>query len=450
MADDVKVLGMPPESGRWVLVVVGLMIQLCLGAIYAYGALRGSIQGFFVSLGLKPTAMDMTWPFIVFLACFAITMPLAGPYIQKMGPRKVCMVGGALCGLGWIAASFATSPFMLIPLYGIIGGIGVGIAYGCPIAVSAAWFPDKRGLAVGLTVLGFGLSSAVISYTTKYMLGTGTNIMKILQIFGIVFLVVTVVLSMFLAFPKAGWCPAGWKPPAPKAGAAPAANLTRDEMSKTGTFRGLWLCYTIGALAGLTAIGIAGPVGTEVYTPIFAAQLGLAATATEVVAAVKDQIFLLIVPFALVNGLGRPVFGTLTDKLGPKNTALVTYVLIFVACMLMYTQYTSATAYIVCFLLLWACLGGWLAIAPTATASFFGTKDYAKNYGLVFTAYGAGAVIGGIVSAQAKDLMGGYQPFFLIVAALAVIGAIVAIMMMKPTAAAPKTATASETKKSAT
>lgn len=430
MAENVTT-GEPP-GGRWMIVIVGLIIQLCLGAIYAYGALRGSIQGYFTTLGLKPTAMDMTWPFIVFLAFFALTMPLAGPYIQKMGPKKVCMIGGALCGLGWIAASFAQSPYWLIPLYGIIGGIGVGIAYGCPIAVSAAWFPDKRGLAVGLTVLGFGLSSAVISYSTKFMLDNSIPIMRILQIFGIVFLVVTVVFSMFLAFPKAGWCPAGWKPPAPKAGAAPAANLTRDEMKKTNTFYGLWSCYTIGALAGLTAIGIAGAVGTEVYTPIYAAQLGLPATAPAVTKAVKDWIFLLIIPFALVNGLGRPVFGTLTDKLGPKNTALVTYVLIFAACMLMYLQYGSANAYIICFLLLWACLGGWLAIAPTATASFFGTKDYAKNYGLIFTAYGAGAVIGGIVSAQAKDLMGGYQPFFLIVAALAVVGMVVAYVMMKP------------------
>jgi MFS family permease len=223
-------------------------------------------------------------------------------------------------------------------------------------------------------------------------------------------------------------------------------------MKKTTSFYGLWLCYTIGALAGLTAIGIAGAVGTEVYTPIYAAQLGLPADAPGVVKAVKDWIFLLIIPFALVNGLGRPVFGTLTDKLGPKNTALVTYVLIFAACMLMYLQYGSGNAYIICFLLLWACLGGWLAIAPTATASFFGTKDYAKNYGLIFTAYGAGAVIGGIVSAQAKDLMGGYQPFFLIVAVLAVIGAIVAVMLMKPPAVASSTKPTApgETKKTST
>ncbi len=89
MADDVKIFGMPPESGRWVLVIVGMIIQLCLGAIYAYGVVRVPLQKYFTdTLGLKVTAMDMTWPFIVFLLLFALTMPLAGPYIQKMGPRK--------------------------------------------------------------------------------------------------------------------------------------------------------------------------------------------------------------------------------------------------------------------------------------------------------------------------------------------------------------------------
>jgi MFS family permease len=140
----------------------------------------------------------------------------------------------------------------------------------------------------------------------------------------------------------------------------------------------------------------------------------------------------LTLPFALCNGLGRPIFGTLTDKLTPRNTAMVTYVLIIIACLLLYTNYTSVLMYTIAFALLWGCLGGWLAIAPTATASYFGMKDYAKNYGLVFTAYGIGAVIGGIVSAQAKDIMGGYQPFFLIVAGLAVLGIIVAFVLMKP------------------
>ena len=310
---------------------------------------------------------------------------------------------------------------MLVPLYGIIGGIGVGIAYGCPIAVSAAWFPDKRGLAVGLTVLGFGFSSAIITQINKFLLDGGMGIMSVLKTFGIAFFIITIVLSLFLAFPPAGWCPTGWKPPALKPGAAPGANLTRAEMTKTKTFYGLWICYTIGSLAGLTAIGIAGPVDQDMLK---GAGLDVP-TATALITS-------LIFPFALANGFGRPVFGTLSDKLNPKNTALITYVLIIAACLLLYTNYASQTAYMVGFFVLWGCLGGWLAIAPDATASYFGTKDYAKNYGLVYTAYGVGAVIGGIVSAQAKDLLGAYQPFFLIVAVLAVLGMVSAVILMKP------------------
>jgi MFS family permease len=421
MADDVKIFGMPAESGRWIFVALGIIIQVCLGAIYAYGVVRVPLLNYFKTLGLAPTAMEMTWPFIIFLLFFALTMPLAGPYIQKMGPGKVCMIGGALCGLAWFLASFATSPLMLIPLYSIIGGIGVGIAYGCPIATSAQWFPDKRGLAVGLTVLGFGFSAFLISQSNAILMANYGGIVNSLKIFGVAFFIITVVLSMLLRFPPAGWKPAGWAPPAPKPGAAVKADFMRNEMTKTTSFKGLWLCYTIGALAGLTAIGILGPVGQDV-----AKNAGMdAQSATALITT-------LTLPFALANGLGRPIFGTLTDKLTPKNTALLSFGLILVACLIMYTNYSSINAFIISFALLWGCLGGWLAIAPTATASFFGMKDNAKNYGLVFTAYGAGAVIGGIVSAQAKDLMGGYQPFFLIVAGLAVLGMVVAFLMMKP------------------
>ena len=208
MANGVKVLGMPAESGRWVLVIVGMIIQLCLGAIYAYGVVRVPLQKYFTTdLGLKVSAMDMTWPFIVFLLLFALTMPLAGPYIQKMGPRKVCMAGGALVGIGWIAASFASSPLMLAVLYGVIGGIGVGIAYGCPIAVSAQWFPDKRGLAVGLTVLGFGFSAALIAPISDFLVANYGGVMSALKIFGIAFLIITVLLSQLLMRSTGGMVP---------------------------------------------------------------------------------------------------------------------------------------------------------------------------------------------------------------------------------------------------
>ena len=182
--------------------------------------------------------MDMTWPFIVFLLLFALTMPLAGPYIQKMGPKKVATVAEPFVGMGWIAASFASSPIMLAILYGIIGGVGVGIAYGCPIAVSAQWFPDKRGLAVGLTVLGFGFSAALIAPISDLLVANYGGVMSALKIFGIAFLIITVVLSQLLMVPPVGWCPTGWKAPAPKPGAAAKVDFMRSEMTKNKTFYG--------------------------------------------------------------------------------------------------------------------------------------------------------------------------------------------------------------------
>jgi len=424
MASNIKLFGMPPESGRWLLVIVGMIIHLCLGAVHAYGVIRVPLLAYFKSIGLSPNTMDMTWPYITLYLVFALAMPLAGPYIQKIGPRKVTMIGGVLVGLGWLAASYATSPVTLTVLYGVIGGIGVGIAYGVPIVVSAAWFPDKCGLAVGLTVLGFGFSSALITQINKFLAAGGMEIMDILRLFGAAFFIIIVALSMLMTVPPAGWRPAGWKPPAPKAGSAIKRDFMPGEMIKTTTFYGLWLCYAIGTLAGLTAIGIAGPVGNDM---LLGAGITDAAARTALISN-------LIIPFAIFNGGGRPIFGDLTDKLGPRNIAIITYVFIIAACLLIYTNYASQMAYTIGFTILWGCFGGWLTIAPTATASFFGIKDYARNYGLVFTAYGIGAVIGGVVSSQIKDIMGAFQPFFLVVATLALIGIIVAFKLLKPSA----------------
>ena len=432
MIEDVKIFGMPPKVGRWVLVIAGMVIQLCLGATYSYGVIRGPLQAYFKSsLGLYPTAMDMTWPFIVFLLAFTLTMPIAGFCIQWIGPGKVCMAGGLLCGLGFLASSEASTPAMLITLYGFIGGLGVGLAYGCPIAAVAQWFPDWRGLVIGLIVMGFGFSAFLLNLLTPFMLAIGLSIMDILKVFGLVSLIVIVVLSALLKFPPAGWKPSGWTAAASEPGAAAKADFACSEIFGSAAFYGLWTCYTIGVLALLIAIGIVGPISKEVF-----ANAGMDSKIAN-----YWTVSYLMPFFALCNGLGRPLFGTLTDVLTPKKTALITYVLIIAACLLMYLSYSSVAAYIICFALLWVCLGGWMAIAPTATASYFGMKDNARNYGLVFTAYGVAAVIGGFASAQiasttkvaaSATFLDAYRPFFLVVAALAALGIVVAFLLLKP------------------
>ena len=420
MADDVKILGMPAESGRWLLILIGTIIELCLGAVYAYSILSVPLKQIFTDpvssggFGLTVSAIEMQLPYIVSLAMFALTMPLVGKYIDKMGPRKVGMIGGVIVGLGWILASFATSPITLAVLYGLVAGVGVGIAYNCPITTAARWFPDKRGLAVGLTLLGFGFSA----FITGKMADSG--IFNTFRTLGIIFLILIVVLSMFLIFPPAGWCPRGWKPPVAAAG-APKSEFTRSEMTKTKTFMGLWICYVIGALAGLMAIGVAKPAGLE-----FAANANM-----EVIAA-GVLMTNLVLPFAFCNAVGRTIFGTLTDKLTPPRAAVLSYVLIIIASLLVYLNPADVNMYAISFSILWLCLGGWLAIAPAATASYFGTKDYARNYGLVFTAYGVGAIIGNLMAGAAKDMLGGYVNVFPYVIILAVVGIIVAFVMLKP------------------
>jgi MFS family permease len=444
MADDVKILGMPAESGRWILVLIGTIIELCLGSVYAYSILSVPLKKIFTDpvsaggFGLTVSAIEMQLPYIVSLAVFAFTMPLAGKYIEKMGPKKVGMIGGVIVGLGWILASFATSPTTLAVLYGGVAGLGVGIAYGCPITTTAKWFPDKRGLAVGLTLAGFGFAAFVTGKVAD-TLTASVGIFNTFRILGVAFLILSVGLSIFLVFPPGGWCPRGWKPPVAAAGAV-KSEFTREEMVKTKTFIGLWICYVIGSLAGLMAIGVAKPAGMEV-----SGNAGMEAAAAGIL------MTNLILPFAFCNAGGRPLFGTLTDKLTPPRAAVLSYILIIAASMLLFMNPASVTMYAVAFSILWLCLGGWLAIAPAATASYFGTKDYARNYGLVYTAYGVGAIIGNLMAGAAKDILGGYVSVLPYVAGLSVLGIIVALMLLKPpSATASKTSSASGTKKSST
>ena len=407
-----KILGMDAEKGRWGLVLLGMAINLCLGTIYSWSVFVAPLTGYFKdALGQSVTANEVLMPFSVFLAFFAIAMPFTGKYIETLGPRKVTIIGGVLTGLGWLLASTVTSVWLLYLVYGVIGGIGVGIAYGVPVAVAARWFPDRRGTAVGLALLGFGFSAFLTANIAGYLI-SATNVMTTFRIFGVAFIVLIVVLALPLRFPPAGWKPAGWTPPAAGSGAHAACECNRGEMLKSSSFYGLWVCYFIGCLAGLMAISIAKPVGTDVGVPA-----GLAT--------------LLVGFFAIFNGGGRPVFGALTDRISPRNTAMLSFLLIALASLILWIM-PGVVPYVIAFALLWGCLGGWLAIAPTATASYFGTCDYPRCYGIVFLAYGAGAIAGPQLAGFIKTSTGSYLGVFPYVFVLTLIGIAIAYALMKP------------------
>ena len=404
-----KVFGMKAEQGRWVFVLLGLLMNICLGSVYAFSVFKKPLQELW-----SINATQSGLPFMIFLAMFALFMALAGGLVGKWGPKRTSLLGGVLVGGGWILAGFASNITWLTLFYGVIAGAGVGIIYGCPIAVSAKWFPDRKGLAVGLTVMGFGLSALIMAPLMRSMIAnTSIGPMRTFTYLGIAFTAILVLLSLPLRSPADGWTPAGWSGKAAKG--TTGVDLDRKQMVKTSTFYALWGTYTIGCLAGLMAIGIASPVGEEV------------ARLTPSMAAISVSVF------AIFNGIGRPIFGWLTDKLAPRNTAVLSFVLILVASALLYLWGEgSAFIYFLSFIILWMNLGGWLAIAPTATATLFGTKHYGKNYGLVFTSYGVGALLGGTLAGMIRDASGGYLPVFLPVMGLAVLGLIISLVGLKP------------------
>lgn len=404
------------ETSRWMYVVVGFLINICLGAVYAFSVFRPPLQTLW---GITATQAGM--PFMIFLGMFALGMALAGPLVEKWGPRKTSLLGGVLVGGGWILSGLSPNIWILTLLYGVVGGSGVGVMYGCPIAVSGKWFPDRKGLAVGLTVMGFGLSALILAPIADSLI-TSMGVIRTFMVLGGVFLVLLLALALPLKFPPQGWAPKGCEPVKGKAPVCVFGDMDRGQMVKRGTFYALWGCYTIGCLAGLMSIGIAKPFGLEVS----GVSSSLATLAVSI--------------FAIPNALGRPLFGWLTDRLTPRYAAALSFILILAAAALVYFFGDGSTAiYFVSFVLLYLNLGGWLAIAPTATATFFGTKHYARNYGIVFTAYGLGAILGSVLSGMIRDASGSYLSVFLPVMGLAALGLVVALFGLRPTVAGAPT-----------
>ncbi len=392
---------------RWLFVALGFLVNLCEGGIYAFSVFRKPLEE---QLGIGATASGL--PFTVFLAVFAAMMAISGGLLERWGPRKTGVLGGILVGLGWILAGLFPNVALLVLFYGVLAGAGVGLLYGAPIAVVTRWFPDRKGLAVGLTLMGFGLSALVIAPVLNALIHA-VGPLPTFSFMGLVFLVVLPLLAVPLRYPRPGWRPPGWAPSPTRV--RMGLDLDRRAMLRTPAFPVLWLTFTFGSMAGLMAVGIAAPFGKEVagVSPTVAAWA--------------------VSAFAMFNGLGRPLYGWLADRLTPRYAAVLSFTLILgAAAALNLGGKGNVPLYFLGFALFWLNLGGWLAIAPTATAAFFGTKDYGRNYGVVFTAYGAGGILAGILSGLVRDLTGSYSAVFYPVMGLAALGLILALTGLRP------------------
>ncbi|MCD4818270.1 MAG: OFA family MFS transporter [Candidatus Cloacimonetes bacterium] len=399
------------SMNRNFVVIGAIIIQLCLGAIYAW------------SVFTKPL-VDADWTktqtqavFAVGLAFFAIVMVIAGRLMPKLGPRKLAMSGGIVLGLGYLLAGlFGGTNFWMIFLFvGVIGGSGIGLAYVVPIAVGMRWFPDKKGLITGLAVAGFGFGATLwvkLAGAWGHLIeniGLSTTFL----IYGIVFLVSVVIGSIWMVFPPAGWKPKGWEPAKEaKKAAVSGLHMNSSEMLKTPQYYMILLTFAFGASAGLMSIGL-----MKLFPMQALAKNGFSEIAASGIAGTAMAVF-----FSLANGIGRIAWGAISDKLGRKKSIILMMATqgVFVIAF-QWIAGTPALLYLGAALIGFN-FGGNFALFPTITADTFGTKHIGQNYGWVFLAYGIGGIFGPIMGGKLGD-MDNFSLAFIICGVLCLVAA---------------------------
>lgn len=377
-------------KNRWLVVLGALIIQISLGAVYIYSVFKTPLQQMF---GWDKSQVAM--PAQIVLISFALAVIFAGRVQDKIGPKWVATVGGLVLGAGLILAGLtqkmgeAGGLTWFVATFSVIGGIGIGIAYVCPISACVKWFPDKRGLITGLAVAGFGAGGLVFAPVAKSLIES-SNVLNAIMVLGIIFLVAVVVGAQFLSVPPLGWKPEGWQSPTTN-GQRLTTDYSWGEMLATPQFYILWLTYFAGCTAGLMIIMNASTIWQSFAANTAALNGGLDITVFD---GIKTAGAAAVSTIAIFNAVGRIAWGKVSDSLNSRTKTLVIMFALCATAMLLLNRFTTYPLYITFTGVIGLCFGGYLALYPAITADYYGTKNVGVNYGFMFTAYGAGGLLG--------------------------------------------------------
>ena len=374
---------------KWFIAIIGTFIQLFLGTVYAWSFFQTPITEL-TSWNNTQTA----WAFSLAIFMLGITAFWAGRKMSVYGPRKLAMLGGLLYASGYIVSGFALANQSLLLLYlgfGILGGIGLGMAYVTPVATVSAWFTERQGLATGMVVMGFGLGALLMSKLLApfFLKISGENLSTTFYYAGLVMIVLIPILASFLQLPP------GEKSTESKPEKTPLAGYI-----KTKSFITIWLIFMINIVAGMIFISFQSPLLQDMLKAKMPAVTDF--SDGNIIASLASAGATLIAISSIFNGLGRFFWGSISDKIGRIQTFRILLALQAVIFgMLVFVRDPIVFSILVCVVLL--CYGGGFGVLPSLTRDMYGSKLMSSLYGALLTAWGAGGIIGPQIIAFMKD-----------------------------------------------
>lgn len=402
-------------QNRWIPVIASIFIQLCLGTAYIWGV----FQSYLIISKATPEAL-FNWPatygtfaYAALLLVLTLGSTIGGKISNRLKhPSVVIMAGGIVLGIGFFLAQFTTeaTPWVLWISYGILGGFGMGMAYTTTIATCQKWFPDKRGMVTGIIVSALGFGGLIFTPIAEALI-TRFHVLTTFAIFGVLFIVVTVIGSFFIKNPPEGYRPAGWTPPAAKTGIN-IHNFTPSQMLKTPQFYMVAIAFMFATAAGSMMIPMAKILGLQPASGL---------TREAAVAGVMI--------IAGCNSFGRLFWGWASDKLGRRKTILILMVFAFLS--ITCISFTSGYLMLAVIAVIGFSYGGFLGVFPALTADFWGPEHVATNYGMILFGFGIGAVASSFTIAYLSQAKA-FSTAFLIAGIASVLGFAIMFVLKAP------------------
>ena len=390
---------------RWLVLLSAIVINICVGSAYAWSVYQKPL----IELFGWPTS-EASLAFTISLCVLPVAMVIAGKIQDQKGPGKVIFTGGTIFGLGMIGAGFTNSLSVLYCTYGVLGGFGIGAVYACTIANTVKFFPDKRGLASGLVVAGFGCGAVVVAPVSSALI-EAYGILSTFKILGVTYLITISVCVLFVRTAPAEYRPPGWIPPVQANTAVVGVDKNWRQMLADPSFYILWLIFTLGATCGLMIIGHASPIGQEMI------QLS------------PKNAAMVVSVLALANMAGRIFWGIVSDYVG-RYRAMTIILLLSSLMLCTLSTVSSLWPFLAVIVVIGLCFGGVTGTFPSITADAFGAKNLGMNYGVISTGYGVAAFVGPRLASYFKGMtQGDYTQAFYIAAAMGVVGAGFAVVM---------------------